>query len=51
MLEGPSAHQKHFFPCEGDQIVAQVSQGNCAVSIPGDIPRCGPELLVLGGPA
>lgn len=43
--------ETRFFACEGDQILAQLAQGDCAVSILGDIQGSGPGLLVLGSPA
>ena len=47
-------HQETLFCCEDDRALAQVAQGGCGVSTPGDIqklPGHSPGQLALAGPA
>lgn len=49
-----SEHKKMFFYCKGGQVLAQVVQRSCGVSIHGDNQNPtgrGPRQLALGGPA
>lgn len=51
--EVPSEHQKMLFQCESDQVLAFVAQGNCGISLIGDIknlPGQGPGQPSLGVP-